>query len=70
MIVMIICWILAEFLVPPIIGGGGKGGGRSARVRSSRSGSGKSEVKPYRKFKDIHAEYEAKDRLWDKHNLL
>ncbi len=70
MIVMIICWILAEFLVPPIIGGGGKGGGRSARIRSSRSGSGKSETKPYRKFKDINAEYEAKDRLWEKHNLL
>jgi hypothetical protein len=70
MIVMIICWILAEFLVPPIIGGGGKGGGRSARVRSSRSGSSKSEVKPYRKFKDIYAEYEAKDRLWGKHTLL
>ncbi|MHA1235912.1 MAG: hypothetical protein ACTSQL_12630 [Promethearchaeota archaeon] len=70
MIVMIICWILAEFLVPPIIGGGGKGGGRSARVRSSRSSSSKSEAKPYRKFKDIYAEYEAKDRLWGKHNLL
>ncbi len=70
MIVMIICWILAEFLVPPIIGGGGKGGGRSARVRSSRSGSSKSEATPYRRFKDIYAELEAKDRLWDKHNLL
>jgi hypothetical protein len=70
MIVIFICWILAEFLVPPIIGGGGKGGGRSARIRSSRSGSGKSEAKPYRKFKDIYTEYEAKDRLWGKHNLL
>ena len=70
MIVMIICWILAEFLVPPVIGGGGKGGGRSARIRSSRSSSSKSEVKPYRKFKDINEQYEAKDRLWDKHNLL
>ena len=70
MIVMIICWILAEFLVPPVIGGGGKGGGRSARIRSSRSSSSKSEVKPYRKFKDINEQYEAKNRLWDKHNLL
>ena len=70
MIVIFICWILSEFLIPPIIGGGGKGGGRSARVRSTRSGSGKSEVKPYRKFKDIYAEYEVKDRLWNKHNLL
>jgi len=70
MIVMIICWILAEFLVPPIIGGGGKGGGRSSGIRRTRSSTSKKEVKPYRKFKDIYAEYEAKDRLWDKHNLL
>ena len=70
MIVMVICWILAEFLVPPIIGGGGKGGGRGVRVRSSHRGSSKSEAKPYQKFKDIYTGYEAKDRLWDKHNLL
>jgi len=70
MIVMIICWILAEFFIPPIPAGGGKGGGRGSRARATGRGSGKSEVKPYRKFKDIYAEYEAKDRLWDKHNLL
>ena len=70
MIVIFICWILAEFLIPPVIGGGGKGGGRSPRLRSSRSGSGKSEAKPYRKFKDIYTEYEAKDSLWNKHDLL
>ncbi len=68
LIVMIICWILAEFLVPPIIGGGGKGGGHSSSGGSSRSSSSK--VKPYRKFNDIYAELEAKDRLWNKHNLL
>ncbi|MCK4286740.1 MAG: hypothetical protein KAX18_11085 [Candidatus Lokiarchaeota archaeon] len=70
MIVMIICWILAEFLIPPIPAGGGKGGGRGSRARATGRGSGKSEVKPYRKFKDIHEQYEAKDRIWDKHNLL
>ena len=70
MIVMIICWILAEFLIPPIPAGGGKGGGRGSRARATGRGSSKKEVKPYRKFKDIHAEYEAKDRLWEKHNLL
>ena len=67
LIVMIICWILAEFLVPPIIGGGGKGGGHSS---SSGGSSRSSKVKPYRKFNDIYAELEAKDRLWNKHNLL
>ena len=64
---MIICWILAEFLVPPVIGGGGKGGGHSS---SSGGSSRSSKVKPYRKFNDIYAELEAKDRLWNKHNLL
>jgi len=67
LIVMIICWILAEFLVPPVIGGGGKGGGHSS---SSGGSSRSSKVKPYRKFNDIYAELEAKDRLWNKHNLL
>lgn len=72
MIVVIICWILAEFLVPPIFGGGGKGGGtRSSRVRSSRSASSDSgQPKLYSKFKDINAQYAAKDKLWEKHNLL
>jgi len=67
LIVMIICWILVEFLVPPVIGGGGKGGGHSS---SSGGSSRSSKVKPYRKFNDIYAELEAKDRLWNKHNLL
>ncbi|MHA1670955.1 MAG: hypothetical protein ACTSV5_10335 [Promethearchaeota archaeon] len=72
MIVVLICWILAEFLVPPIFGGGGKGGRtQTSHIRSTHgSGSDSEQPKLYKRFQDLSVQNKAKDELWEKLNLL
>ncbi|MFX1477849.1 MAG: hypothetical protein ACFFCI_06930 [Promethearchaeota archaeon] len=73
-IVMGICWILAEFFIPPIpIGkrGGGSGGVRVSGARGSGgSGTFKRDKVEYEKMADIYKRYETIDKEWDKKNLL
>ncbi|MFW9873740.1 MAG: hypothetical protein ACFFG0_11600 [Candidatus Thorarchaeota archaeon] len=73
-IVMCICWILAEFFIPPIPIG--KKGGSSGAARVGRaSGSGgngtfKRDKVKYEKMADIYKRYEMIDKEWDKKSLL